>query len=114
LKAVHWQIRIGNVAEKDFLTILKYTRNNFGVPQALIYKELLLKTLSLLAYGPNVIGSKSREEILPNLRSLHVSRNGQRGRHIIFYIATQNNIIEIIRILHDAMDLAKNIITDNA
>jgi toxin ParE1/3/4 len=114
LKAVNWQIRIGNVAEKDFLSILKYTRDSFGVAQALIYKELLLKTLSLLEYGPNVIGSKSREEILPNLRSLHVSRNGQRGRHIIFFTAQKNNTIDVIRILHDAMDLAKNITLNNA
>jgi toxin ParE1/3/4 len=114
LTTIPWKIYLGIEAEKDFVSILKYTKDNFGLPQASIYKEMILKTLAALDDGSYIIGSKSCEEILPNLRSLHVSRKGNRGRHIVFYRETKNNIIEVIRILHDAMDLESNIISYNA
>jgi toxin ParE1/3/4 len=34
---------------------------------------------------------------------------GRRGRHFIMYRAASGNVIEVVRILHDAMDLARHI-----
>jgi toxin ParE1/3/4 len=51
----------------------------------------------------------SREEIRPNIRTLHVARHGRRGRHFIMYRAALDHVIEVVRILHDAMDLARHL-----
>ena len=52
-------------------------------------------------------GSKGRDEILPGLRTLHVARRGRRGSHILMYRAAPQSTIEIVRILHDRMDLQR-------
>jgi toxin ParE1/3/4 len=80
-----WQIRLGAEAERDFARILNYTKATFGQQQAEIYKATLLEALAALAEGPNILGSVARDEILSNLRTLHVARRGRRGRHFIMY-----------------------------
>ena len=105
----HWRVRLGAEAEKDFVRILKYTADTFGERQAAIYQTTLIDALMALHSGPDVPGSAARDEILSGLRSLHVARHGQRGRHFIMYRALDGRVIEVIRILHDAMDLARHI-----
>ncbi len=104
-----WRIRIGNEAEKDFARILKYTKDTFGEGQLDVYRVTLIEALAALEAGADVLGSAARDEILPNLRTLHVARKGRRGRHFILYRAAQGNVIDVIRILHDQMDLARHI-----
>lgn len=41
--------------------------------------------------------------------SLHVARRNRRGRHFILFRATEAGQIQVVRILHDAMDLARHI-----
>jgi len=109
LSEPQWRIRLGVEAEKDFARILKYTADRFGERQAGVYRITLTEALTALHSGPDVAGSAARDEILPNLRSLHVARNGRRGRHFILYRARRGRVIEVIRILHDAMDFARHI-----
>ncbi len=105
----HWRIRLGAEAEKDFGRILKYTKDTFGQRQFDVYRVTLLEALAALHTGPDVLGSVARDEILPNVRTLHVARKGHRGRHFIIYRASPGNVIDVIRILHDQMDLARHI-----
>jgi toxin ParE1/3/4 len=105
----HWRIRLGAEAEKDFAHILKHTKDNFGQRQFEIYQSTLLEMLTLLENGPDVPGSAARDEIMNGLRTLHVARQGRRGRHFIMYRAANDQVIEVLRILHDAMDLARHI-----
>jgi toxin ParE1/3/4 len=74
-----------------------------------MYQEVLIEALVELAAGPNVPGSIARDEIRPGLRSLHVTRGKRRGRHFVVYRVAQPNVIEVARILHDAMDLARHV-----
>jgi toxin ParE1/3/4 len=108
----HWRIRLGAEAEKDFAHILKHTIDYFGQRQVEIYQSTLLETLALLEHGPNVPGSAARDEILNGLRTVHVARRGRRGRHFIIYRAADERVIEVLRILHDTMDLARHIPTE--
>jgi toxin ParE1/3/4 len=103
-----WSIRLGAAAELDFAAILKWTTENFGSGQSQIYRDTLVRAIRELADGPDVPGSKARDDILPGLRTLHVARRGRRGRHFLLY-RTQRRIIEIIRILHDGMDLRSHL-----
>ena len=104
-----WRIRLGAEAEKDFAQILKHTRDNFGDRQVAIYQSTLLETLALLESGPEVPGSVARGDILNGLRTVNVARRGRRGRHFVMYRAAEEQVIEVLRILHDAMDLARHI-----
>jgi len=62
-----------------------------------------------LAAGPEISGSKARDDILPGVRTLHVARHGRRGRHLLLYRVGRGPVIEIGRILHDSMDLQRHV-----
>ena len=104
-----WRVRLGALAEDDFTGILAWTADNFGQRQARIYRDTLLLAIGELARGPDVVGSQSRDEIMPGLRTLHIARHGRRGRHFLLYRAAEGRIIEIGRILHDRMDLQRHL-----
>jgi toxin ParE1/3/4 len=109
LTNVRWRIRFGIEAENDLAGILKYTKDTFGRRQVDIYRVTVLEALAALDAGPDVPGSVPRNEIRPGLRTLHVARHGRRGRHFIMYRAADDHVIEVVRILHDAMDLARHL-----
>ena len=105
-----WRIRLGAAAERDFSTILQWTKETFGVRQVQIYRDVIVEALTSLTEGPDVPGATARDEILPGLRTLHVRRP---GRHFVVYRAGVGDTIEIVRILHDAMDLARHIASED-
>ncbi|WP_166144930.1 type II toxin-antitoxin system RelE/ParE family toxin [Methylosinus sp. RM1] len=108
-----WRIRLGAEAEREFLRILQYTAETFGPRQTAIYKATLMDALAELTQGPNVAGSVRRDEILPGVRTLHLARRGRRrGRHFIMYRVAEGKVVEVLRILHDAMDLARHVPPD--
>ena len=79
MRTTRWKVRLGVEAEKDFVRILKYTADTFGEWQASIYKAKLTDAIAALESGPDAPGSVSRDEILPNLRSLHVDATAEEG-----------------------------------
>jgi len=106
---LRWRIRLGAAAEVDFANILKWTAENFGARQSRVYRDTLVQAIGELADGPDVAGSRARDEILGGLRTLHVARRGRRGSHFLMYRAASNSTIEIVRILHDKMDLRRHV-----
>ena len=78
-----WRVRLGAAAELDVANILKWTTENFGVRQSRVYRDTIVQAIGELADGPDVAGSKARDEIMPGLRTLHVARHGRRGRHFL-------------------------------
>jgi len=107
-----WRVRLGAAAEVDFANILKWTTENFGLRQSRIYRDILIRAIGKLANGPDVAGSKVRDDILPGIRTLHVARHGRRGSHFVMYRAAPESTIEIVRILHDRMDLRRHTPSD--
>ena len=104
-----WRVRLGAAAELDFANILRWTTENFGLRQSRVYRDTLVQAIGELADGPNVAGSMARDEIIAGLRTLHVARRGRRGSHFLMYRAAPNSTIEIVRILHDKMDLRRHV-----
>jgi toxin ParE1/3/4 len=102
-----WRVRLGGAAELDFANILKWTTENFGPRQSRIYRDTLVRAIGELADGPDVAGS--RDEIMRGLHTLHVARHGRRGSHFLMYRVATKTTIEIVRILHDRMDLQRHI-----
>src|SRR6266567_8843415 len=104
-----WRVRVAATAERDFVSIIEWTVATFGPRQASVYRRTIMAALTALQYGPDLSDTVARDEILPGVRSLHVARRGRRGRHFVLYRSAQPRTVEVLRILHDAMDLARHI-----
>ena len=107
-----WTVRLSDPAENDFDDIVAFTAERFGARQAITYQSTLKLALNALAAGPEVRGSSNRDDVGDGLRSLHVARKGRGGRHLIIYREMPGRTIEVLRILHDAMDLAQHMAVD--
>ncbi|WP_244422115.1 type II toxin-antitoxin system RelE/ParE family toxin [Bradyrhizobium sp. ORS 285] len=81
---------------------------NVRLRQAEVYRDTLLSAIGDLANGPDVAGSRARDDIMPGVRTLHVARRGRAGRHLLLYRMSGPGVIEIGRILHDRMDLPRH------
>jgi toxin ParE1/3/4 len=104
-----WRVRLGAAAEVDFANILKWTTEDFGARQSRVDRDTLLQAIGELTGGPDVAASRARDEVMAGLRTLHVARRGRRGSHFLMYRAAPNSTIEIVRILHDRMELQRRL-----
>jgi toxin ParE1/3/4 len=101
-----WTIRLTATAESDFQGIIAWTLERFGDQQARIYADTLSRALVALSAGPTTVGAKERSEIAKGLFTLHVARSGRKGRHfVLFRVIQHKRRVEVLRLLHDAMDL---------
>lgn len=99
-------MRLTATAEADFQHIIAWTLEEFGDRQAHIYADVLSAALAALITGPTKVGAKERREIGKGLFTLHVARNGRKGRHfVLFRVRPNARQVEVLRLLHDAMDL---------
>ena len=101
-----WTVRIAGAAEVDFEAI-GWTVEQFGHAQAGIYSETLSSAVQALVAGPAQTGVKARPEIGRGGFTLHVARNGRRGRHFVLFRADADRArrqLDVLRIVHDSMD----------
>ena len=88
--------RLTQSAKQDLLSIGRYTQKTWGLEQRDRYLAMLDDCFHLLVRDPH--RGRACDDIRPGYRKYH------RGRHLIFYRETAKDI-EIIRILHDRMDV---------
>ena len=88
-------------AVEDLTGIWNFTVEKWSEKQADKYYRLLIDNLDELSKNPGL--GKSYSDIIENILGFRV------GRHIIFYRIIQSNKIEILRILHEKMDLKNRI-----
>lgn len=63
-----------------------------------------------LRTGPGAMGVRQRDDIAPGTFTLHVARNGRKGRHfIVFRVNGDERVIDVLRLLHDSMDLGQRL-----
>ncbi len=106
-------IRLADQAEQDLLEIIKWTAKNFGIQQAEHYAESITLAIEALHDGPEILGTKVRGDITKGIHTLHVARQGRKGRHFVVFSVSEGHIINVLRLLHDSMDLAKHLPEDN-
>lgn len=87
--------RLTKRAEKDLGNIAVYTFQNFGLRQAELYRDGLLKTLDTIAEFP-LIGS-DQGHIKPNVRRFVYES------HSIYYRVNENGVV-ILRLLGPGED----------
>ena len=71
--------------------------------------EVLALAVEALLAGPDAVGARKRDDILPGVRVLHVARHGKRGRHFLIFRASEDGQIDVLRVLHDSMDPARHL-----
>ena len=104
-----WRVRLTRQAESDFLDIARWTAATFGARQSELYAETLTSAIEALHAGPEIVGAKARDEIAPGIRTLHVARKGRKGRHFVVFRAAEGQTVDVLRLLHDSMDLARHV-----
>ncbi|MDD5241065.1 MAG: type II toxin-antitoxin system RelE/ParE family toxin [Sulfuricella sp.] len=104
---MNWSVRLAHQAEQDIQQILVWTAKQFGERQVEIYTETLSLALEALIEGPDVLGAQVRDEIASGIRTLHVARQNRKGRHFIVFRIYAEGVIDVLRVLHDSMDLQR-------
>jgi len=89
--------RVSNRAQSDLLLIGRFTAREWGLAQRNFYLKQIDDCFSELAENPNL-----------GMACDYISRGYRKipqGRHVIFYKQGSGGIIEIIRVLHQSMDV---------
>ncbi len=95
------QYRISHEAINDLNDIWIYTFHKWSKKQADRYYDLIIEEIEFIA--DNYLIGKSAEETWKNYRVTKIKS------HLIFYKKTENGLVEIIRILHQRMDIKKRL-----
>ena len=89
-------------ANEDIEAIWLYTFENLGLEQADRYYNLILNEIEYIA--ENFESGKSMEFLRKGYRATKVKS------HLIFYRKNKKNTVEIIRILHQKMDIENRLV----
>lgn len=102
-----WTLRLSARAEKDIQEILAWTAEAFAEEQASIYALALSLALVALLRNPQTQGVKECQYLGPDIAPLHVTRQGRKGRHVVFLRLSAPEGIDVLCILHESMDVCK-------
>jgi len=107
---VRWSIRVTRSAQQDVVAIRAWMHRRFGARQARTYVHTLALALQALGdEGPDLPGASPRDDLGAGVRVLHVARHGRHGRHFVVFRAGGKHRIDVLRILHDSMDMARHV-----
>jgi toxin ParE1/3/4 len=101
------RLAISAAARRDIRRALDYSARQWGAGQRQRYRALIGDGLKALLDDPNHPASRARDEIFPGVRSYHIAKPGRPGRHLIVYRIGPDRDVQVIRVLHDAMDLER-------
>lgn len=114
--------RVSPAAERDIEEILARTHEQLGENARVRYEALLIRAILDVAASPERAGSQDRPEIAALVRTYHIRHSRdrvknsigkvKRPRHLLLYRTTARGPVEIGRVLHDGMDLARHLPED--
>lgn len=105
-----WTIRVAAAADEDFQRVLEWTTEHFGKRQARAYAATVSQAIQALSQGPTTPRLTARPDIFRDIAVLHVARGRRKGRHfVVVRLRHRAKVVEVLRILHDSMDLARHI-----
>ena len=116
------QFRLSSEAENDIEPILVWTNGQFGETVRLRYEELLVQALLVVAADPRHVGSLERSELVKGAFTYHLRHSRdhvnrskgriQKLRHFLLYRVAKDGCLEISRVLHDSMEIARHLPPD--
>lgn len=96
-----YKYRISKQAIADLNDIWIYTFQKWSQEQADRYYQLIIGEIEFIA--DNYTIGKSAEQTRKNYRVTKIKS------HLIFYRKVENEIVEVVRILHQRMDIKKRL-----
>jgi toxin ParE1/3/4 len=96
-------------AERDIRPILRFTASRWGAAQAASHRTLISAAFAELLNDPQGPTSRARDEIRPEVRTLHIGRAGRPAGHLLVYRVSAAGDIDVLRFLHDAMELRRHL-----
>ena len=109
--------RLSASAQADIIDILEWTQARFGDAARERYEVLIATAIRDIAAEPDRPGSDDRPELGKDARTWHLRLSRERARtdvgavrrprHFILFRATNSDVLEIGRILYDAMELER-------
>ena len=93
--------RISEQAINDLNDIWIYTLNKWSKELADRYYDLIIGEIEFIS--DNFLTGKSAEQTRKNYRVTKIKS------HLIFYRKIENDIVEVVRILHQRMDVKKRL-----
>lgn len=88
-------------AQADLEQIWDYTRGHWGVDQAEEYLRQLQRGIERVAANPRI--GRACDEIRPGYRKLTA------GAHTLFYRMNTEDVIDVVRVLHQRMDIDRHL-----
>lgn len=117
-------IRLSATAQTDIAAVLAWTGTKFGLDACRRYEALLTTALQDLASDSTRRGTTTRPELGTNVFSYHLRHSRKRAgaapgiarspHHLLLYRVTPPGLVEIGRMLHDAMELERHLPDDFA
>lgn len=109
-------------ARSDIREALLWSQERFGERTAARYRDLLKQALRDIAADPERPGSRERAELVRGIRTYHLFFTRDRARsdlgivknprHFLVYRRRGEDVIDIVRVLHDARDLERHLPKD--
>jgi len=113
------RLRLSALAKGDIENILFHSHVTFGESARLRYEALIEAALHDIATNPDRVGVKERAELGSNVRTYHLFHSRESGRtedgivlqprHMLLFRVTPPDIVDVGRILHDAMEIASHL-----
>jgi toxin ParE1/3/4 len=112
-------LRLSLHAEEDIVSILAWSFDKFGGAACRRYEALFVEAFDSLCKNPEKFGSIARPEFGDSVRTYHLrfSRDEARTeegivhkpRHLLAYRLRGEQELEVVRILHDSMELERHL-----
>lgn len=93
--------RLSPAAEADLDEIWRYTATTWSTEKAQDYNDTLFDAFVLIAENP-ALGQRV-DKVEAGYRRFH------RSHHVIFYVQTADNTVDVIRILHEKSDALRHL-----
>ena len=114
-----WKAILAPAAEADLAEILAWSAEAFGDAARLRYAALIVRAIEDLAADPARAGVEERPEIAAKAQTYHLAHSRNRVpaavgrvitlRHFLIFRLRGDSAVEIVRVLHDSMDLARHL-----
>ena len=113
------RLRIALPAAHDIAALLDWSDERFGAAGRRRYERLVETALRDIASDPERHGSREQPELGPGRRVYHLRQSRERARtsdgivrsprHILVYRPVKPDLVVVLRVLHDAMDLVRQL-----
>ena len=112
-----FRLEVTQAASLDIAAIAVWSSREFGVAVAHRYEALIFQALRDIERNPDRLGARVRPELAEPLLTYHLrfsrrhvpqGQQVRRPRHYVVY-RVKDDIVEILRLIHDAQDLERHL-----